>query len=256
MYPPIGLGCQEYFVGELAVAIKTYLTSDEIQQMIDSAQYLRDKVILTFYGDTGVRVSELLKIKVEDLDLDHCVVMIPHLKRGIKKHCPKCSRMAGRNTHFCSKCGCDLSGVEAEGIEERNRLINIGEGTAEILREWISELKPSDNVISLSRQRIYVIVREAAERIGLRGRVILNPETGKKHYPHPSNFRDSLAVDWLTTAGSDVRKQKALQEQLGYLNFETTIRLGLPAAGKLTLAKVKDVSEEVRQARFGNPGKR
>ena len=145
--------------------IKTFLTPAEIQKMIEWPDNLRDKLILSFYDATGCRVSELLKVKVENIDLENCLVMIPHLKRGIKKRCPGCSRIAGRNTKFCSRCGLDLSKVQAEGIEERNRLISIGEATAELFREYTKEMDQNDRVIQLSRQQIYNIVQAA-----LRGR--------------------------------------------------------------------------------------
>ena len=226
--------------------IKTYLTNEEIQKMIDQAEFLRDKVILTFYADTGCRVSELLGIKVEHIDLDNQVVLIPHLKRGIKKKCPACHRVAGRNQGFCSRCGSDLSSVQAEGLEERNRLINIGDQTCELLREFTKGLKPGDHLITLSRQMVFYIVRAAAKSIGLVGKVILNPESGKSHFVHPHNFRDSLAVSWLTFAKDDPTKQKALQEHLGHKSFVTTMKYH-----KLTPASVRKVSDEVRQLRFG-----
>lgn len=229
------------------MTIKTVLNSDEIQGMINQATCLRDKVILSFYADTGCRTTELLKLKVENLDLENNVVMIPHLKRGTKKRCPKCDRSAGRNTAFCSKCGTDLSMVKPEGIEERSRLINIGAETAELLRQYVEGLNPSDYVINISRVMIYYIVRNAAQAIGIKGKVLLNPESGKKHYAHPHGFRDSLAVHWLNFAGTDVSKQKALQDHLGHKSFETTMRYN-----KLTPLKVKQVSDEVRQLRFSH----
>ena len=225
--------------------IKTFLTPAEIQAMIDWPTNLRDKLILSFYGDTGCRASELLKLKVENLDLENCLVMIPHLKRGVKKKCVSCGRMAGKNTPFCSRCGYDLSKVQAEGIEERNRLISIGEPTAELFREYTQEMDQGDQIITISRQQVYYLVRAAAAGTGIKGKALTNPETGKKHYPHPHNFRDSLAVSWLEIAGADAGKQKALQEHLGHKNFETTM-----GYNKLTPGKVQEVSNEVRQMRF------
>ena len=225
--------------------IKTFLTPAEIQAMIDWPDNLRDRLILSFYGDTGARVSELLKLKVENLDLENCLVMIPHLKRGIKKRCTSCGRMAGRHTPFCSRCGSDLSTIVAEGIEERNRLISIGEATAELFQEYTQEMDQDDQVITLSRQQVYNIVRSAATGTGIKGKALTNPETGKKHFPHPHNFRDSLAVSWLDIAGADAGKQKALQEHLGHQNFETTM-----GYAKLTPTRVQEVSNEVRQLRF------
>ena len=215
--------------------------------MIDQADFLRDKVILAFLADTGCRASELLRIKVENLDLESQVVLIPHLKRGIKKKCPDCGQSCGRSQPYCSKCGCELSYIVAEGIEERNRLINIGAKTCELLREYVEDLKPTNNLIGLTRQRVWQVVRDAGTSIGLKGKVLLNPETGKKHGVHPHSFRDSLAVAWLTYAGTDAGKQKALQDHLGHKSFATTMRYH-----KLTPAAVKKVSEEVRKQRqFG-----
>jgi len=226
------------------MAIKTSLTTSEIKQMLEKASCLRDKVILAFYADTGCRVSEFLRVKVEHLDLDNGLVLIPHLKRGIKKRCPHCDKSAGRSTAFCSHCGTDLSKVVAEGIEERNRLIDIGDLTVDLLREYTEKMATSDNIINITRQQVYNIVRELALSIGIKGKAILNPETGKHHFVHPHNFRDSLAVDWLKVRG-DMEGQKALQLHLGHKNFETTARYN-----KLTLDTVSGISEEVRQRRF------
>lgn len=213
--------------------------------MIDQTSCLRDRVIVSFFADTGARVSELLKVKIKDLDLENGVVLIPHLKRGIHKVCPSCGKRAGRNTPFCSHCGADLSKVRAEGIEERNRLIDIGDTTCSVLQRYVAGMKPEEHLISITRQRVYYMIRDLARKIGLKGKVILNPETGKKHHVHPHDFRSSLAVAWLDYAGSDVGKQKALQEQLGHKMFETTMKYH-----KLTPSRVKKVSDEVRKRRF------
>lgn len=228
------------------MAIKTYLTPAEIQQMKEKAPTLRDKVIVSFYSDTGARASELLRLKKKDLDLDNNIVLIPHLKRGIRKKCPRCGKAAGRKTPFCSRCGADLAKVIPEGVEEKTRLINIAPETAMLMREYTAEMSSDDPVINLSRQQVYNIVRSAARAIGLEGKVILNPMTRKRHYVHPHSFRDSLAVDWLEAVGDNATKQKALQDHLGHSKFDTTMRYA-----KLTPKKVKDVSEEVRQMRFG-----
>lgn len=229
------------------MAIKTFLTNEEIEQMIDQTEFLRDKAILSFYADSGCRVSELLSILVEHVDLQSGEVLIPHLKRGIRKKCVKCGFSAGRSQKFCAKCGTDLSAVQAEGVEERNRLISVGDRTIELLRQYMVDLKPGDRVFDLSRQWVYYIVRNAAEKIGLKGRAILNPETGKSHFVHPHNFRDSLAVSWLEFAGEDGTKQKALQDHLGHKNYTTTMKYH-----KLSTSQVKKTADEVRRRRFGD----
>lgn len=215
--------------------------------MQDAAGYLRDRIIIAFYAETGCRVSELLGVTVEQIDFKGKAVLIPHLKRGIHKTCPKCGRRGGRSTYFCSRCGADMSKVEAEGIEQRSRLINLSDKLLAAIREYIksNNLKPTDRLINLSRQQVYYIVRDLAEKAGLKGRMILNPETGKNHYVHPHNFRDALAVDWLKEEG-DADGMKALQQQLGHRSFETTARYN-----KLNPETTRDLSEKIRKKRFG-----
>jgi integrase len=229
--------------------IRTYLIPAEITAMIDSAPNLRDKLVLSFLSDCGCRVSELLAIRIADIDLERQEVVIPHLKRGTKKQCPICGNHAGKNTKFCAKCGSDLGEVTATGIDERSRLISIGSGTTSYLREYLQGLKGKREdtlVIGLTRQMIYYIVRDAASRVGLDGKIFLNPETGKHHFVHPHDFRSALAVSWLDFAGSDATKQKALQDALGHKDFSTTMRYA-----KLTPKSVRDVGDEVRAKRFG-----
>jgi integrase len=229
------------------LAVKTYLDNDEILVMIGRTEFLRDKVILTFLSDVGCRVSELLSIKAENIDLERREVLIPHLKRGVKKKCPKCERTCGGKQKFCVNCGADLKNVKPEGIIERSRLVNFGDGTARLLREYIKDMQPEDPLIDIKRQQVFNVVREAAERIGLKGKCILNPETGKKHYVHPHSFRDSLAVAWLGVSGGDMSMQKALQDHLGHKSFSTTQKYQ-----KLTPTTVKTISDKVRALRFAS----
>ncbi len=225
--------------------IKTSLTSSEIRKMIEATGSPRDRLIISFYADSGCRVSELLNLTVDQIDLDTREALIRHLKRGVKKKCPACLRVAGAHTRYCSHCGADLTKVEAEGIEERRRIIGLGQETIELLREHTRGMIDSDKIINLTRQQIYNIVREAADRAGLSGKAILNPETGKHHFVHPHDFRTALATDWLGMAGGDVEKQKALQTHLGHAVFDTTTRYL-----RLKPTKVKSIEDEVRNQRF------
>jgi len=226
--------------------LKTYLTSDEVRKMIDAAPTLRDKVIVAFLADTGCRVSELLRLKTQHIDFDRRLVLIPHLKVGLRKKCPECGKSVGRRQNFCPKCGNNISDVEAEGSEVRTRLINVGEETLNLCREYLEKRRGSyDELIFLTRQMVYQIMRKCAEAIGLEGKVMLNPETGRQHYVHPHNMRDSLAVDWLTLDDS-ATSQKALQGHLGHKRYETTARYQ-----KLSMESVADVADKVRRHRFG-----
>jgi integrase len=194
------------------MGVKTYLKNIEITAMIDLQDFLRDKVIIAFLADVGCRVSELLDIKVENIDLENQLVLIPHLKRrGPRK----------------------------------TRNVPIGERTARLLSEYIADMDPGENLIQLKRQQVYNIVRKAGEKIVLKGCCILNTETGKRHYVHPHSFRDSLAVSWLGYVGSSAEGQKALQEVMGHQSFATTMRYA-----KINPSTVKSITDEVRRFRF------
>lgn len=224
--------------------MKTYLTPNEIKQMIALAPTLRDKVLISFLADTGCRISELLSIKIEHLDFENNLVLIPHLKRGIRKKCPKCLKPAGRSQPFCSHCGTDLSKVIAEGLQERSRLINVGSGTMQLIRQYLKGRPTIKELLPLTRQHAYLIIRQAGEAAGI-GK-ILNPTTGEEHYVHPHIFRASLAVDWLHEAGDDVGMQKALQDHLGHQRFETTM-----GYNKLAPGDVRKTGKKVMEKRFG-----
>ena len=226
--------------------LKTFLTSDEVRGMIEAAPTLRDKVIVAFLADTGCRVSELLRLKTQHIDFDRRLVLIPHLKAGLRKKCPGCGKFVGRRQNFCPKCGNDIRAVEAEGSEELTRLVNVGEEALSLCREYLQKRSSnSDQLISLTRQMVGVIIRRCACAIGLDGMVMLNPETGRQHYVHPHSMRDSLAVDWLTLDDS-ATSQKALQDHLGHKKYETTARYQ-----KLSIENVADAADKVRRYRFG-----
>lgn len=216
--------------------------------MINNADNMRDQAILIILSDAGCRVSELLAVTPNDFDFDRQAILIPHLKRGIKKQCPHCHQAAGKATKYCSGCGADISSVSPVGTMEKTRMISIGGFAADKLNEYIRAAKigSDDRVFPISRQMVYKIVRDAAETIGLKGKCFLNTQTNKRHYVHPHDLRTALAVSWLDVAKGDANKQKALQSHLGHQSFVTTMRYS-----KISPAEVKSVGDEVRKARFG-----
>ena len=231
------------------MALKTVLTPEEVRRMIDVTSCLRDRVIMMILADCGMRVTELVNIKNSDIDFEKQVVSIIHLKEGIKKRCPGCGRNAGRRQPFCSRCGEDISGVVLEGVEERKRIISVGAETLKVCRQYISHPDhQTDHLIPITRQAVLFIVQKIAKRAGLGGKIMVNPETGAKHYVHPHSFRDALAVDWLSTPPegyTEDESRKALQRHLGHKRFETTARYQ-----KMTYEKVQKIGEIVRQKRF------
>lgn len=222
--------------------LKTYLEDSEIDQVIEAASTLRDKLIIRLLYYVGCRVSELNSIEVEGIDYQRGMILIPHLKSApTKKECPGCHRKIGTKQMFCPKCGADAGGasVHNEGNKHRQRLVRVDRDTLEMVREYLSRRKRvSDRLIPLSRQMIYNIVREVAGDAGFIGEILLNPETGRRHCVSPHRMRDSHALRWLRLIrerGDDPGHLKELQIQLGHKNFETTTRYWKlsPGAGGL-----------------------
>ena len=52
------------------------LTSEQVDYLIDSAEYVRDKTIISLFADSGIRLNELLHIKEHDIDLGSMTVTV------------------------------------------------------------------------------------------------------------------------------------------------------------------------------------
>lgn len=143
---------------------------------------LRDKAILETLYATGMRVSELVGLDVEDLDLLEAEV-----------------RVMGKGS--------------------RERVVPVGSKALEALREYLEAGRPAlakypgqralflnTRGRRLTRQRVWEILRGKAERVGLGGRVT------------PHTLRHSCATH-LLERGADLRY---IQELLGHASIGTT----------------------------------
>ena len=66
---------------ERAQASMFSLSEKEIRMMIDSADNIRDRLIIELLAFTGARRKELVLIRVKDLDLENDRIYIATLKR-------------------------------------------------------------------------------------------------------------------------------------------------------------------------------
>lgn len=221
--------------------LKTYLEREELNTIMDSATTLRDKLIIRFLYHVGCRVSELVQIKVEDIDFERGMALIPHLKsQSGKRPCPSCNKTIGTRQIFCPKCGSHVGDArETEQKRERKRLVKVDRGTLDMAKEYLSRRKrKSDRLISLTRQSIYLIVRSAAADAGFSGKQLLNPDTNQTHFISPHRLRDAHALGWLFAIrerGDDPGRLRELQQHLGHEDFSTTTQYWklVPAGGEL-----------------------
>jgi len=72
--------------------IPTYLTPDEIHQLLDSCNNKRNHLLINLGWQCGARISELLEIKRENIDFDNRLIRLITLKKRNQKKSKKAER--------------------------------------------------------------------------------------------------------------------------------------------------------------------
>jgi integrase/recombinase XerD len=164
------------------------LSFSEIEKILDIPETsnpigLRDKAILELFYSSGLRVSELINLKISDIFFDDEVIRV--LGKGSKE-----------------------------------RIVPLGSSASSWLKEYLLRARPifekkvkSQNYVflnragsKLSRMWIWKIVAQCAEAAGISKEI------------HPHTFRHSFATH-LLEGGADLR---AVQEMLGHSDISTT----------------------------------
>lgn len=206
---------------------KTYLEPEEVMELEEAGEYLRDKLLIRLIFRLGCRISEALGIGVDDIDFNQGAVTIEHLKLRINLSCPDCGTRLSKTARFCPGCGVRVEKAVAEEKEHRRvRTLPIDAETLEMIRDYIDRGGPvscngKQFLFGISRRHAWKIVRDCAERAGL-GELV-NPETGKRHGISPHKLRDAFAIHAvkLDDSGDGLR---LLQEHLGHASFNTTAK--------------------------------
>ncbi len=164
-----------------------FLTQDEAARVVeavdpDSPAYWRDRAVLELLYATGMRVSELVRLSLGDLDLEHgsCLVF---------------------------------------GKGGKERLVPVGAVALEVVRRYLGTIRPeldrgrargafflNGRGTRLSRMSIWTIVTRASARAGIDRRI------------SPHTLRHSCATH-LLEGGADLA---AVQELLGHADISTT----------------------------------
>jgi integrase/recombinase XerD len=207
--------------------VKAYLEPEEVTQLEQAAEYLRDKLLIRLLFHLGCRVSEALGIKVENVDFKQGTVTIEHLKARIKLSCPECGARLGKMHKFCPVCGIKVDKAVAQEKEHRRyRSLPVDKDTLVMLKEYIGRggvvpRRGERFLFNVSRYRAWQIIRDCAEKAGLPR--LVNVESGKEHNVSPHQLRDAFAVHAvkLDDSGDGLR---LLQEHLGHQNITTTMK--------------------------------
>jgi integrase/recombinase XerD len=163
------------------------LSRAEVERLLDAPNlgdrlYWRDRALLEFAYASGVRVSELIALRILDLDLDDGFVVV-------------------------------------FGKGSRERMVPVGQSALRALRVYLRELRPNlergggKGVVflnsrggPLSRMGVWKILRGQVERAGIKKRV------------SPHTLRHTFATH-LLEGGADLA---AVQEMLGHADISTT----------------------------------
>ena len=159
-----------------------YLTTDEVEQLLslpdDTKKGLRDRALLEFMYGTGARVTEVVRLRISDLNL----------RMGF---------------------------VTLKDVNEESRIVPLGSYAREALTEYLDEgysgikgreAEEDDFVFInfrgevLSRQGIWKILKDYSTKIGIGDRMT------------PQILRDTFAVHILQNGGD----LKTLQEIMGF----------------------------------------
>ena len=172
---------------KLARKMPAVLSEEEVARLLDAPgdggpRALRDRALLELFYSSGLRVSELAALRLQQIDLDHGFIRV--FGKGSKE---RVVPVGGR--------ACDA--LKTYLLSGRPHLVKAKTG---------SEFFLNNRGGALSRVALWMIVKQQAKRAGITKNV------------KPHGLRHSFATH-LLTGGADLR---AIQEMLGHASISTT----------------------------------
>lgn len=172
--------------------LKAYLSPEQVERLIVVATNPRDVLLVRILWRTGIRVSELIGLKISDIDFDSRALVIKVQKTRQKD---------GK-------------------VVERRRIIPIDQGTLDMVGEYLRWRKrfpyKGDLLFPITRQRVDQIFWKLGRKAGIRE--IGDPAISKHRNLHPHLFRHSFAI-FCVRKGMSIDR---LQKILGHVSPTTT----------------------------------
>ena len=167
--------------------LKGYLEPEQVKRLIAVAKTLRDILLVLIPWRTGIRVGELIGIRVPDVDFENRALLIKVQK--IRKR-------------------------DGKAIERR-RIIPVDRGTLDIIKRYLEWRKQfpykGDLLFPISRQRVNQIYWKLGRRAGITK--VGDPAVSKHTKLHPHNLRHSFSIHCVKHGMSIERLQKILGHQ-------------------------------------------
>ncbi len=203
-----------------------HIEPHDVELMEKAAKCMRDKLLIRLLFHLGGRISEILAIKLSDVDFERKTITILHLKTRFKFICNKCKASLARRHQFCPECGKEVREIKQRLQEYRRiRVLPINNHSLELIKNYLDNILSIRNIdarlFKLNRHRAWQILRECAQRAGISP--LINPETGKTRGVSPHRLRDAFSVHAMKMddSGDSLR---LLQEHLGHVSFNTTAK--------------------------------
>ena len=212
--------------------LRGFFSVAQVDAMIEGCDNLRDRVLIRLLWRTGMRISELVRpgkdrspdlgLRVTDILWQENTLIIRHAKRSASKiSCPNCGTTLGRKFKFCPICRQVVKAPSIQKLAHPVRRIDVDPGTLAMVREYLEKrTENSEFVINIGRQMAYLVVRQAAERIGITE--VGDPLVSQRRHPHPHHLRHSLAVHSVRVTKGNYADLIRLQAQLGHASLSTT----------------------------------
>jgi len=167
--------------------LKAYLLPKQVKRLVAVAKTLRDILLVLIPWRTGIRVGELIRIRVPDVDFVNRAILI------------KVQKMRKRDGKAL----------------ERRRLVPIDQGTLDMIKEYLEWRKrfpyKGDLLFPITRQRVNQIYWKLAKRAGIEE--IGDPTISKHRKLHPHTLRHSFAIHAVKRGMRIERLQKILGHQ-------------------------------------------
>jgi integrase len=201
------------------------LFDEDIKAIINGTETTRDKVIIELLAFTGCRRSELVLLRIKDINLELEQINMPTVKQEHKSDINR-EKLAYNHARRIPIINVDLK-------RDLKTIITELKATRDIIPS--SRLIQSRQAKSLTQTMINIIVANAAKRAGVK-----SPNPDRKHV-HPDIFRHTF-VRYALKYGMNF---KIIQDLLGHSRIKTTLNLyGHPSW--------EDTKEEVKKmSRYG-----
>jgi len=164
--------------------LKGYLEPEQVERLIAAATNPRDALLVRIPWRSGIRVSELIGIRIQDIDFDNRAIVI------------KVQKMRKR---------------DGKAVERR-RVVPIDQGTLDMVKEYLEWRKQfpykGDLLFPITRQRVDQIYWKLGRRVGIKE--IGDPAVSQHRKLHPHHLRHSFAIHCIKRGMTIERLQKIL----------------------------------------------